>query len=721
MRAARAALVAAILALHLAAGPPAVRPAMAQDDDRPVLRVTLTDLTGVLGPGTARPLDLLRIDDVPLDDLVTAPTVPDLRLRAIVEHVGEEALDDLTVVVEVHPATSSRTELRRALDQARVLDGSNAIHIHQTSLRDGERLRPAEVSGFEVRVPTDDVGWDEDGGVHPVRVTVLRGATVLSETVTAVVWLAEAPADPLLTTVVWPLDTPPWRRAGGTYPSSVDHELRPGSRLDAQLRAVERAPQARVLLAPPAHLLEDLADRADGFERTERRDGGALERRTVPADNDAATGSNALLARLRNALAASPLGPLSRPYADADLAALVGSGPGRTLAGELARAGRLRLNALGGRSSDQRAYLLPARIDGEVLDLVPADTVLVPYTAIIGPDPASNPTLGSPVRDARSATGRPVTLIVGDPHLTDLLGAPAPAGSLLAAQRILVETAMVYFETPALADRALSIHPPDRWSPSTDLAVRLLRQLGNAPWLQLSDPQTLAERARRGLDAQLQVPGPELLDRDRISRLLTVDDDLTAVVAARAAAEVADVAGRDPTALHDVLLRATSRWFPVGSNDAMGLVEEVASSIGDTLADVAIASGSHVTLTSDTGTIPITLQRGAGGGPLAVRVELASQGRLTWPDGRRSETLVLDEGTTQTVTFATRALSTGSFSVSVRVTDPSGRLELDRANLSVRSTSISGSALWIIGGSVVLLLAAGLRRRRPARTLRVVR
>jgi MYXO-CTERM domain-containing protein len=100
-----------------------------------------------------------------------------------------------------------------------------------------------------------------------------------------------------------------------------------------------------------------------------------------------------------------------------------------------------------------------------------------------------------------------------------------------------------------------------------------------------------------------------------------------------------------------------------------------------------------------------------------VRVEVASQGRLVWPDGRRSEPLELTDGVAQTVSFQTRALSTGTFPVTVRVTDPTGEHELERTTVSVRSTAISGPALSATGLAVLALLLAGaLRRRRPRRS-----
>lgn len=669
--------------------------------------LTVSGFTGVIGPGSLRPPTSPSEDAPPIE----GPDAPEeLVVRALIEHTGGDPLDQLQLIVEVHPAVGSRGGLRSALDGD---EGPSSLpSVHPVEIRPDDRLEAGELTGVEVRIPPTDVDWAADGGVHPVRIAVQRGTEVLAETLTAAIWLSELPQQPLLTTALWPLDTPPWRGPGPAYPADVDASLRPGGRLDAVLRSLERFPTAGATVAPSAHLLEDLRDRADGFVRTERLDGGALESRDVEPEAAASRRANDVLQRIRAVVADLPFAPIARPYADADLTALTGDQAVRDLAGELATTGRRRLQQLVERAPDQSSFLLPASTSPEVLDLIPAEVALVPYAAVEGPDTAANPTLPQPVREVRSASGRPLRLLVGDPYVTALLDRPVRDGSILTAQRVLAETAMVFFESPGSQDRALSIHPPEGWAPTAELAGQLLSGLADATWLDLRDATSVATLVGQVDRATLAAPTAPTLSAAQAERLSSAIGDLAAAAAARG--QEPQLGGREPAELRDQLLRSTSRWFPAGSGEADALVVDVSTAIDRTLSEVDIASGSQVTLTSDTGTIPVTLQRGEGG-PLAVQVEVTSQGRLAWPEGRRSETLVLEEGTTQTVTFETRALSTGTFSVSVRVTDPSGRIELDRTTLSVRSTAISGFALTSIALLVVVLLLAGLLRRRPRR------
>jgi uncharacterized protein YfaS (alpha-2-macroglobulin family) len=142
---------------------------------------------------------------------------------------------------------------------------------------------------------------------------------------------------------------------------------------------------------------------------------------------------------------------------------------------------------------------------------------------------------------------------------------------------------------------------------------------------------------------------------------------------------------------------------------------------------VEVPASATVTLTSDRGTIPITLQRPTGP-PVRVVVEVDSLGRLSWPDGE-SRTVVLTGEGAQTVAFEAVALGRGTFHVTVRVSDPSGHRVLEQVTLSVRSTAMSRPALVGMGVVILLLVIRGLWRRGdgrgrgepPARRLEVVR
>jgi hypothetical protein len=695
-----------LVALSLAAAllVPGPSPALAQPttDDTDV-RLVVSELTGVLGPAS-------RI--VPDDDPADRPEPPlDLELRVLVENAGPHPVDALRVVAELYPAVATRADLTAAYEG----DPVGQPHVHDLPVRDGAVLEPGAVAGVADVFAHDEVEvWSDEGGVHPLRLSVVRGADTLVQTVTAVVWVAEPVTAPLLTSVVWPIDDAPWRTVRGAYLAEADRAIQPGGRIDTLLATLERRPDARVVLAPAAHLLEDLRDRADGFTVYERQPDGSVEARAIEPEDVEARRANDTLRRLRELADRLTLPPVTGNYADADLAALTEHPRLRELAGEAAVEGRRRLQGLLDRAPHAGTHLAGGRLDPVVLDLLPGDQLLLPVDAVVD-DTTGAP--GDDLRPLRSSAGRLLTGIVADRPLTAALAnLPGPAGSVADAQRVVAETAAAYFAHPSVDRRTFLLLPPDDWAPSGELLARVLDAFAAAPWIDLTTPDVLASEGRAGARpltlAEPQVPPLSA----SFAELLA--DTSRALDAARGAVTPQDplIGERSPRELHDTLLRATSRWYRgPGANEAEALVRDVRRAVDETFGDVVVASGSRVTLTSDTGQIPVTLQR-TRGGPITVRVEVTSQGRLVWPDGRRSELLELADGSAQTVSFRTRALSTGTFPVTVRVTDPTGEHELERTTLSVRSTAISGPALSATGLFVLALLLAGaLRRRRPRR------
>jgi len=96
-------------------------PVAAQTDvPVPGVDLTLTDLTGVLGPGSVQ---------VPEDPNGLPPAPDALELRVLVTNDGEAELTASQLVVEVHPAVRSRGALAAALRVAAELDEGVLVFI----------------------------------------------------------------------------------------------------------------------------------------------------------------------------------------------------------------------------------------------------------------------------------------------------------------------------------------------------------------------------------------------------------------------------------------------------------------------------------------------------------------------------------------------------------------------------------------------------------------
>jgi hypothetical protein len=686
----------------------------AQEPGEPRIRLHVSEFTGVLGPGTVAP---------PEDDTLDPDADPEppttLELRVLVENRGSRPLDAARLVVEVYPPAVSRAELREAFEGDLPTE---PVLVDDPAIREGV-LPAGDIAGLARSYDRDLIPWAEDGGVHPVRIAVIRGTEILDELMTAVVWLADPPTEPIRTVMVWPLDEAPWRSVGGAYPVDVDRSTHDGGRLDNLIRALERYPSAPVVLAPSAHLLEDLRDRADGFSTVERIDLDVDEHRVVVPEASEARRANDLLQRIREVADTLPYAPVGGSYADADLSALHATGDraARVLAGDAASSGRFRLQIELGRAPDGAAHLLHDGVAPPVLDLLPGDQLLLPHAATTAAAGGAAVALPDPIRGLRSPAGRSLTALVADPHLSDLVTRSShPAGPKVAMQRILAESAMFHLERPTASGRSLLLLPEADWDPGLEAATLLLDHLTDAPWLELSDISSTIADGRRGVaPLELVEPAPGEFPA-------AFSSELTAALAELEAAremlpeDVSAIDGRTPSELEDTLARAASSWFRSDTQRvAQQLVTDVRGSLRGFFGEVSL-SESTVTLTSDRGQVPVTLAR-TSGGPVLVQIEVASQGRLVWPEGRRSAVILLTEDSSATVAFPTEALSTGRFPVTVTVQDPSGRYPLHRTTVIVRSTAISGPALAGIGALVVVLLLIGaLRRRRPTAELTVV-
>ncbi|MDX1658986.1 MAG: DUF6049 family protein [Nitriliruptorales bacterium] len=683
-----------------------VTPAGAQPElDEPAgpsARLTVTQLEAVLGPGT-------------VSGDVEAPE--DLQLRALIENRGEAPLSNLELITVVHRPVTTRSDLRHALDRGQP---EGFVTSSTVQIRDGGLLQPGEIAGAEVTIPGSAAGWAEEDAIYPVRIAVRRGFEVLDEVTTAVVHLATSPNDDLstrqpeasgvvATVVVWPLATAPWRGPDGTYDRGVDAEIRLGGRLDRLLAALEEEAGAPVLLAPPAHLLEDLRDRADGF--TERTADGPRE---VPADAPEAMLAAEFLARLQAVIERAPFPPVSGPYADADVAELAGgSAPLPSFAAEAATEGRQRLRQLTGRDPDGATYLGGGWLNAEALDLLPAEHLLLPWSAVQGPDLAANPDLPFPLRRLITPSGRRLSTVVADPYVTDDVASPMTAhGHPIAVQRVLAATAMIHLGQPSRI-QPLLVFPPADWQPDPQVPAPLIRALRNATWLALTAPtEQLASASRPSGGATLADDGVGL-GQGLEEALARAGRELEALVTSLPD-EVTGIGDRNPDELEDQLLRAASVWFARSDQGrATLLVADVQQALDQRYGEVTVPASAQVTLTSERGALPVTLQRSEGG-PITVRVTVSSRGNLRWPE--RTQEVALTGAGTQTVSFDTVALGRGTFTVTVRVTDATGTRLLDEADLSVRSTAISRPALLAIAGVVVILLIWGaVRRRRPKR------
>ncbi len=656
------------------------------------VHLVVARLTGVIGPGS-----------VPSG--IEPPT--QILVRSLVEYTGTTPLDDVEVVVETFARLTSRNGLRQALDAGEV---GTARVVRRLPVREGT-IQPGDIAAVDHFLDVSLVTQSDRTGVYPIKVTLTRGTDTLDSVVTAVVHLGETPINPLATVMVWPVDAAPVSGPGIDGISAGNAELHPqllpGGRIDDLVAGLEAAASSGIVPNVSASLLDALARRAV-----------LAEDETLPAAEDAAPdeltravarASRSLLQRLRRVLGSLAHAPVAGAFADADLAALLAGSPNLgLLAGELAAEGPLRVEGLVGRTPDPATHVGTTPLTPATLDLLPGDHLLLPWSAVEGPDLDRGPDLPSPIRRLRATSGRLLTATVADPWLSMAMATPSTEhGHVVAVQRILAGTAMVQFLSPGLADRPLLLLPPRDWDPGGRVARSLAPALVNAPWLRLQSGGSHAAAAS-GFLAEAVLASGEHLPADLVSDLGATRIDLAGIRSSLPDG-VATVGGRLASELEDQLRRATSHWFTNDPDTSRAMIADVRDAVEDAYGVIEVPTADSITLVSAQGRIPITIRRPVGD-ILEVEVEVRSRGALSWPNGA-VQLRTIGPGETRTLSFDVLARSRGDFPLEIIVRDASGSRVLADATVRVRSTFTSRPALIITASVVVLLLVVGRLRR----------
>lgn len=128
--------------------------------------------------------------------------------------------------------------------------------------------------------------------------------------------------------------------------------------------------------------------------------------------------------------------------------------------------------------------------------------------------------------------------------------------------------------------------------------------------------------------------------------------------------------------------------------------------------DLIFASQGSVTLTSQRGTVPVTVINLARY-PVRLRVSVTSP-KLAFPEGATKVLTATPQG--DTITFVAQARAPGTFPMVISVTSPDGNVRFGSSEVLVRSIAARTPALVLTAGAAAFLLAWSarslLRRRR---------
>jgi hypothetical protein len=510
---------------------------------------------------------------------------------------------------------------------------------------------------------------------------------------------------------LWPLVADPVRLSTGVFANdSMATALETGGRLDRLLHAGSQLEQgAGVTWVLDPDLVETVAVMADGNGyRVAAPDGG-----TVPGTGDVL--AKRWLTELRAATAGRDV--LALPYADPDLTALVRNGN----ESEIPRA---RVTG-----ADVLADLLPAAdmvpglawpaggyLDRDTLAALGRDDV----TSVVLDGRALPPTIDlsytPSARAELSAGGNPVAALVADPGLVDLLGRarPGTGNPVLAAQRVVAETAMITSELPGTGTaRTVVLMPPRRWDPTPEFLDQLLT-MATAPWAAPVSLRALADSVPPDVErARLRYP------RSQRARELP-EPYLRALDKQRAS--IANFAGilTDPSQfvprLENALLRLESTWWRGRESSRSIRFEREQDHLVNLRGRVRVQPGSF-TFGSRSGRIPLTLVNDLPQ-EVVVVLRLEPQTPRLRLDAPVAPQVIGPNRKVQVEVPAT-AVAGGPVVVEATLHTTSGEPYGQPVLLHVNVTQIGAVALVItVGAAVVLFVAAGLRVARRVRAAR---
>jgi hypothetical protein len=343
-----------------------------------------------------------------------------------------------------------------------------------------------------------------------------------------------------------------------------------------------------------------------------------------------------------------------------------------------------------------------------------SDAVVLDSTALI----AATGTTYTPTGRTRVTTAAgPLDVLVADAELgRALAGDLRDTGTAtLAAQRFLADTALITLERPLVA-RSVLVAPPRAWSPPSAWLAGLLAEVRRAPWLQTVSTTTLQQAPPAPELRQATVTYPPAAAARELPRPYLAD-------VRRAANDAARLTGvlTRPEAVTErydaALLRALSSSWRGNLTPARSYLTGLRSQLTAERNRVRVIGRDLVTLSSRTGTIPVTVTNETNQS-VTLRIALLPKVPSRLEVGAPQQVRI-GAGRKITVKVPAVAYANGLTPVDVQVQTPDGRAYGPRTTLRVNATNYGSVGLVVVFGAGLLLFVAGLvrrllrRRRRP--------
>ncbi len=415
---------------------------------------------------------------------------------------------------------------------------------------------------------------------------------------------------------------------------------------------------------------------------------------------------------------------LAAPFTPVDATNLVTAGLDAEFAAEVARGSEalasgvphgpgVSLPSPAGAGAGLGAWVTNDDLDTPTLAVLAADG----YTQVVLPADSvvTSPTNGSTPEAFSLGSGKAsVSAITSDADLaarfTDAAGDP-----VLAATQLASELAQLYYEKPnAITPRGVAVVAPSGWNDDPTFVATLLAALQNNPMVEPVTLSTLfglftstascrgaCRTAGSGTNGGLPVTAIRT-ERQRIGGFATA-----AIGAKSLVQELGDL----------VLAGETELLRPA---EQAAVLANTADALDAQLGQLVVAGDRTVTLTSQQGTLEVTIVSNASY-PVTATLSLTSD-KLLFANGTtqwsQPNTLLLPSPHTNIVPVKVTTRASGTFKVAIALHSPDGSLLLSSGSVDVRSTATSVVGIALTIGAVVVLAAWWIRTSRKRRRAR---
>jgi hypothetical protein len=369
---------------------------------------------------------------------------------------------------------------------------------------------------------------------------------------------------------------------------------------------------------------------------------------------------------------------------------------------------------------DPNPYVAYGVLDNAALQLLTqqnVDEIIIPDVNVVNQemttpaDPFHLEPSTQPSASNKSALPRLIGL-VSNTQLGARFSAPG-TDVVLAAHQFLAELAQIYFDLPG-AEQGRGIVVAPQYMPSNTLFIRTV--LNGLRSSTIVSPSTVG-----GLFSTLSVGANGQPAHLSLAQEHTNASSLSAGPIDRARSALKTLTSIAPsdsvllTSLGDSVLLGESTNLNARRRTA--LLNAPGAELAVLRASLGLSGSKSITLTSLTGKIPITISYSGAPGPIHVELKLSSS-ELTLPNGASRELILTKKTTTLEIRVSTR--TSGSFPLQIELTSPSGNAQLFEGTFTVRSRAVTGVAIALsLGALLVLALwwtrSVARHRRRVAR------